>query len=157
MKARHPSARTGGTRSLCQFSASRGPVALRSWGEFGRAAFPSRGHLVRGHHCPRSSMAAGSGQSCPINRWITQPHAAIARQRYFADLDRHALALGLRQCPHLPRCPRCGCCSVCHRVQYIAKSVVVGANRRRAGRHRTTIAVCAVTFSHVADARGFHD
>ena len=157
MKARHPSARRGGTRTFSRFSASRGPVALRSWGEFGRAAFPSRGHLVRGHHCPRSSVAAGSGTSCPINRWITQPHSAIARHHHFADLGRHAHALGLRQCPHLPCCPRCGCCSVCHRVQYIAKSVVVGANRRRTGRHRTTIAVCAVTFSHIADARGFHD
>jgi hypothetical protein len=116
MKARHPSARTGGTRSFWQFSASQGPVALRSWGEFGRAAFPSRGHLVRGHHCPRSSVAAGSGKSCPINRWFTQPHPSIARQFNLADLGRHAHALGLRQCPHIPGRPRCGSCAFCSGV-----------------------------------------
>ena len=157
MKARHPSARTGGTRSFWQFSASRGPVALRSWGEFGRAAFPSRGHLVRGHHCPRSSVAAGSGKSCPINRWITQPHPAITRHHHFADLGRHAHALGLRQCPHLPCCPRCGYSSFCHRVQHIAKSAVIGTTRHCTGGGHATIAVCAVTFSDVSDARRFND
>ena len=156
MKARHPSARTGGTRSFCQFSASRGPVALRSWGEFGRAAFPSRGHLVWCHHCPRSSLAAGSKQSLPINRWLTQPNIAVTRDSHFADLGRHLVSLGLRQRSYVSPCPSCSNCSFHGGFQHLAKADSVGTIRYRSGHRRTPIAVCSVSFSHVANASRFH-
>jgi hypothetical protein len=130
MKARHPSARTGGTRYFWHFSAPRGPVALRSWGEFGRAAFPSRGHLVRSHHCPGPAMARGTEQSCLINRWFTQPNRGIARHTHLAVVGRHLVSLGLRQCSHFSPRPYCSICSFGGWFQHIAKADFVGTNSR---------------------------
>jgi len=152
MKARHPSARTGGTRYFCQFSASRGPVALRSWGEFGRATFPSRGHLVRRHHCPGSAMAARSQPSCPINRWLTQPHLGIARYPHLAVVGRHSVAVGLRQCSHFAPCPHCRNCAFCGWLQHVAKANPSGTASRRAGRCHPAVALRSSTFSHVTHA-----
>jgi len=152
MKARHPSARTGGTCYFWHFSAPRGPVALRSWGEFGRAAFPSRGHLVRSHHCPGPAMAARSQPSCPINRWLTQPHLGIARYPHLAVVGRHLVALGLRQCSHFSPCPYCGNCSFGSWFQHFAKADSAGTASRRAGRCRPAIAIRSSTFSHVTYA-----
>lgn len=148
MKARHPSARTGGTRYSCQFSARWGPVALRSWGEFGRATFPSRGHLVRCHHRPRPALATATEQSCPINRWLTQPNRAITRHSNLAILGRHPVALGLRQRSHFPPCPRCCCCSFCRWVQHIAKTDAVRTTRHRTGHCHPPIAIRSATISY---------
>ena len=149
MKARHPSARTGGTRYFCQFSASRGPVALRSWGEFGRATFPSRGHLVWRHNGPCPAMARGSEPSCPINRWLTQPYRAIARHPNLAVLGRHLVAMGLRQCSHLPPCPPSGNCAFCGWLLRFAKTDSAGTASYRAGRCHPAVAFRSSTFSNV--------
>ena len=152
MKARHPSARTGGTRYFAQFSASRGPVALRSWGEFGRAGFPSRGYLVRSHHCQGQAVARGSEQSCPINRWLTQPNRGIARHPHLAIMGRHLVDLGLLQYSHLPPCPYCSNCSVSGWFQHITKTDSVGTSRRRSSRSRPPAALPSFTFSFVTYA-----
>ena len=152
MKARHPSARTGGTCYFWHFSAPRGPVALRSWGEFGRAAFPSRGHLVRSHHCPGPAMARGSEQSCLIDRWFAQPNRAIARYPHLAVVGRHSVALGLRQCSHFAPCPHCRNCAFCGWLQHVAKANPSGTASRRAGRCHPAVALRSSTFSHVTHA-----
>jgi hypothetical protein len=156
MKARHPSARTGGTRSFCQFSASRGPVALRSWGEFGRAAFPSRGHLVWCHYRSRSSLAAVSEQSLPINRWLTWPNRAVTRHSDFADLGGHLVSMGVRQCSHISPCPCCRICAFSCRFQHLTKADSVGTASYCASHCHPPIAICSVSFSHVTYARRFH-
>ena len=153
MKARHPSARTGGTRYFCHFSASRGPVALRSWGEFGRATFPSGGHLVWSHHCPGPTMARGSQPGCPINRWLAYPDFGIARHPNLADLGRHLVTLGLRQCSHLPPCPYCGNGTFSGWLQHFAKARSVGTASYCASHSRPATAVSTASFSSVTHAR----
>jgi hypothetical protein len=152
MKARHPSARTGGTRYFCHFSASRGPVALRSWGEFGRATFPSRGHLVWCHHCQGPAVARGSRQSCLINRWLTQPNRAITRHPNLAIVGRHLVALGLRQCSHFAPCPHCSNCSFSGWLQRFPKTDSAGTTRCRSNHRRPAIAICSAPSSTVAYA-----